>query len=79
MTKPKTLRSAASMILVTTALAWGLPVRADDMRTLESEQDSLIDAIPAGTAGAFRLLSSDRAESGADTAAGPGQDDRDAK
>ncbi|MBX6318876.1 hypothetical protein [Pigmentiphaga sp.] len=39
MTKPKNLRTAASMILVTTALAWGLPVRAHDVRVLESERE----------------------------------------
>ncbi|MDX3906287.1 MAG: hypothetical protein QHC78_11410 [Pigmentiphaga sp.] len=46
MNKPKTIRSAASLILVTTALAWGLPARADDIRTLESEQASLLDTNP---------------------------------
>ncbi|GAA0518656.1 hypothetical protein N5K27_13025 [Pigmentiphaga sp. GD03639] len=40
MTKPS-LRSTASLILVTTALSWGLPVRADDLRESGGRESSI--------------------------------------
>lgn len=74
MNTPKTFRTTASMILVTTALAWSLPVRADDMRLMESEQESLVDTASPENAGAPWLPAAEPANA-ADRAPG----DRDAE
>jgi len=74
MSKPKTFRTAASMILVTTALAWSLPVRADDMRIVESEQESLVDTTSPENTGALRLPATGEPAD----AAGRASDDRSA-
>ena len=50
MTKPS-LRSTASLILVTTALSWGLPVRADDLRESTSGRESSVDTSPRSYGG----------------------------
>ncbi|MPS25491.1 hypothetical protein [Pigmentiphaga sp.] len=50
MTKPS-LRSTASLILVTTALSWGLPVRADDLRESTGGRENSVDASPRSYGG----------------------------
>jgi len=50
MTKPS-LRSTASLILVTTALSWGLPVRADDLRESAGGRESSVDTSPRSYGG----------------------------
>jgi len=50
MTKPS-LRSTASLILVTTALSWGLPVRADDLRESTGGRESSVDMSPRSYGG----------------------------